>query len=367
MLTFFVVISFIKSRDHEYADNKILDYSFNYFLPLIFIPLTTSFRTINKFYKVWVFFAIMSAILTILQVLFGEMFYIQKYLGDPFASIKFQAYSLETGEYSGFGLFGHRSHNALFQSVAIYYLLIKGLRNKLSLKFSILLIIPLLVGIILTRARGGLILFLFGLMLLFYLILYKRFVNIKISIIYRFIIFALIIFISKYFIHWDKIINPILSRFGSHSYMYFLANNERFYSWNMYLKINGLKYTDLFHPLGLGFGKSPPDNVYFTVGFELGFIALIVFFSIQVLFLKEALKSYKRTIRKPLEDEYLCTFFAILIFSLHFFIGNLYFYEQIFIQIAPFVFLLSLKYYEAKLNVIKDDSVAHVILPQKLM
>lgn len=339
LLWIFVLIAYLNSTSREFALNKVLNFTFNYFLLLFIIPLTSKLEDIPKLYRTWVLLAIISSIFTIIQAYFGEKYLFIDIIGKKWAIDSFHDYTLESGEFSGLGLFDHRSHNALFISIALFYLLLLSLSQRIKIVFSVPLIFLFIIAIILTRARLANLLMIVGLIVILVLKLkYAR--QHKISSLMYALIFVLVltVFGNTFFV--ANLINPLKSRFEAALISNIFFDNERIYTWSTFMNQNGITLYDLLHPFGLGFGFSPPDNVFLTVGFEIGLIALVLFVVLHFIFIVKSAKlavNFQNTI---CEAEYVTTFLAILIITIHLFFGNLYFYEQIYLQVVPYATFL---------------------------
>jgi len=335
LFVFFIYLNYSHTSDSE---QRVIDFIFTFYLPLIYLPILTKPTELIRFYKIWVAIAVISALLSILQINFGSQFFLETYIKGKTAFDKFDLYQLGgTKESSGFGLFGHRSHNGIFLLIALNYLIIVMYQKKIRLLLGLSLMSLFIVGIVITRARFIILFLPLTIMLNFFLMYRYKVLNGKIA---RIIIFLLLIVtIVTLIVAYTDLFSGVGIRLEKTNFS--IIDNDRIYIWSLFLSYSGLKIIDIFNPLGFGFGSSPPDNVYLTVGFELGFLALVIFVTFIILFNIQILKKSKKHYGENPEIR-ITSLIAIFIISSHLMIGNLYFYNPIFLQIAPFVTFLIL-------------------------
>ena len=354
VLTLLVLVFLAYAWSPEVSDgtNRLMNFTFNYAILMIFVPWRSAEDAVRRFYKVWLLLALMSAVLTILQTEYGSTFWPRYYLRPKEAADRiFEDYFVGTEMYfSGFGFFENRSHNALFQTVALFYALLLLLDGKIRKRHGYPVMILLMVGILLTRSRAGVACALIG----FLICILAQPGEIKRGArSHRFAAFAVALLVLCGGAYWfsEELYHPLairLETLAGDGFENPLLANERIAMWTYFMADRGIHLSDILEPFGIGFGSSPPDNVYLTVGLEVGLFGLAVFLLIKGLCVVGSYKLYARNRQGSMRAELLVTFLTVTMFTAHFFIGNLYFFEQIYMQVAPFVVYLVLLNGEAK-------------------
>lgn len=350
-----VLIAFLRSTDASDATNRMMNFTFNYFLPLMFIPWRSDETSVRRVYRVWLVLAVFSSVLTILQTEGGIAYWPRSYtISKEPADRIFEGYLVGSEMYfSGFGFFENRSHNALFQAVALFFTLQLLFDGKLKRTLGYVIMTLLMIGILLSRSRAGVAFAVLG--FLACIMLQWRRKSARQMGVVPVAVATLVLLIGAYWFS-DQLFRPLLTRLegsGLFESQNSLFETERFAMWAYFMADRGIMLSDLLRPFGIGFGSSPPDNVYLTAGLEVGLLGLIVFVVINGVCVVGAYKLYRRNREGTFRAELLTTFLALTMFVLHFFIGNLYFFEQIYIQVAPFLVYLVLSNSEAKTGSLK--------------
>jgi hypothetical protein len=356
VLLAFVLVAYFLSPHVPDGTNRLMNFIFNYALVMMFIPWRSNEKHVEDFYKAWLLLAMTSSVLTILQTAYGSFFWHRYYLrSTEIASRIFETYSIGPERYfSGFGLFDNRSHNALFQGVALFYVLLsllKGNTRRLPAYAAMLL---LMVGILLSRSRAGVGCALIGFLAC---LVVRPGKSEGRSHVPAAVAFAFTILVGGTYFFSDELFRPLALRLeplGASGIENPLLDNERVAMWAYFMADRGIQLSDILRPFGVGFGSSPPDNVYLTVGFEVGFFGLVTFALIIMSCAIGAYRLYQRNKSGRMSVEIFVTFLGVSMFAGNFLIGNLYFFEQIFMQVAPFAVYLTLRNAEAK-----TGSLAH--------
>ena len=244
-----------------------------------------SFKNIDQihdFFNFWVGFAFINSLVTIIQVILGEKYFLTNIL-YPNLIESLNIYSLDiTGEkyISGYGLFHSPRYNSLFLQYSLLIVFVNLLMKKRSVIYNVFSFLLIVLALTATQSRASLFIAAFCILFSFYLYKSKGGFKIKYGISILFILGFIFMFLATRYEAVQNIFSAIYYRYQSLGDSYIWRYNIWLSSINMLTDVK-----DYFFGLGLGTTGNfsyafEVHNSYLELFVELG----IVGFSMWAIF-----------------------------------------------------------------------------------